>query len=267
MNTLQTMHFADNYLINPTNPITVNLIGAGGTGSRMLTELARMNHSLIALGHTGMQVCLYDDDIITPANMGRQLFADAELGLPKAVALINRTNRFFGTSFKAVTQQFNACNLKAFPNGGRANIYISCVDTVSARFEIAEILENFKNSDVYQRNKSLYWLDLGNSQNTGQALLSTINQIKQPSSQLYNTIANLPMITQEFDELMQGQNDHSEPSCSLAEALEKQDLFINGTLASMGVSLLWKLFREGMTQQRGFFLNLASFRSEPIKAG
>lgn len=31
------VHFTDNYLLNPTNPITINLIGAGGTGSQTLT--------------------------------------------------------------------------------------------------------------------------------------------------------------------------------------------------------------------------------------
>ena len=47
---LQTpMHYADNYLINPSNPITVNLIGAGGTGSHVLTALSKMNYSLVAL--------------------------------------------------------------------------------------------------------------------------------------------------------------------------------------------------------------------------
>ncbi|TCN55420.1 hypothetical protein [Flavobacterium circumlabens] len=49
MNTPKAIHCTDNYLINPTNPINLNLIGAGGTGSRMLPELARMNHSLVAL--------------------------------------------------------------------------------------------------------------------------------------------------------------------------------------------------------------------------
>ena len=40
------VHFTENTLINPTNPVTVNLIGAGGTGSQVLTALARMNHAL-----------------------------------------------------------------------------------------------------------------------------------------------------------------------------------------------------------------------------
>jgi PRTRC genetic system ThiF family protein len=264
MNTQKAMHYTDNYLINPTNPITVNLIGAGGTGSRMLTELSRMSHSLINLGHTGLQVSLYDDDIVTTANQGRQLFADTEVGLPKAVALINRTNRFFGTNWKAVTEQFSTANLKSLPNLGRANIYISCVDTVSARFDIATALCDSIGNSYFERTKSLYWLDIGNARNTGQGILSTIGEIKQPNSNLYRTVCNLPMVTEEFRELLEAQTDNNEPSCSLAEALEKQDLFINSTLANMGASLLWKLFREGMTQYRGFFLNLANFSSQPI---
>lgn len=267
MNTQKAIHYTDNYLINPTNPVTVNLIGAGGTGSRMLTELARMNYSLMALGHAGLQVNLYDDDIVTTANQGRQLFADAEVGLPKAVVLINRNNRFFGTNWKAITEQFSTANLKFLPNHGRANIYISCVDTVSARFDIATFLQDCTGNSNFERTKSLYWLDIGNARNTGQALLSTIGEIKQPNSNLYRTVSNLPMVTQEFKELLEEQTDNNEPSCSLAEALEKQDLFINSALANMGASLLWKLFREGMTAQRGFFLNLGNFRAEPIAVG
>jgi PRTRC genetic system ThiF family protein len=267
MNTQKAMHYTDNYLINPTNPITVNLIAAGGTGSRMLTELARVSHSLIALGHAGLQVNLYDNDIVTTANQGRQLFTDTEVGLPKAVALINRTNRFFGTNWKAVAEQFSTTNLKSLPNRGKANIYISCVDTVSARFDIATSLKDYTGHSNWECSKSIYWLDIGNARNTGQALLSTIGEIKQPNSKLYRTVSNLPMVTEEFKELLKEQSDNNEPSCSLAEALEKQDLFINSALANMGASLLWKLFREGMTPHRGFFLNLANFRSEPIAVG
>ena len=75
------VHFTDNALINPTNPITVNLIGAGGTGSQVLTALARMNYALAELNHAGLSVRLWDDDVISEANLGRQLFAESELGL------------------------------------------------------------------------------------------------------------------------------------------------------------------------------------------
>lgn len=92
--TKTAVHFTDNYLLNPTNPITVNLIGAGGTGSKVLTALMEMNHSLVELEHAGLQVRLWDDDIITTANLGRQRFAECETGLYKSVALVNRCNRF-----------------------------------------------------------------------------------------------------------------------------------------------------------------------------
>lgn len=105
-----------------------------------------------------------------------------------------------------------------------------------------------------------------NSQNTGQVILSTISHIKQPDSKLYQTAPQLPMITDEYGQLLtKSERDDNTPSCSLAEALEKQDLFINSTLANMAASLLWNLFRQGFTENRGFFLNLKDFRCTPVK--
>jgi PRTRC genetic system ThiF family protein len=265
MKTLPAIHFTDKYLLNPTNPVTVNLIGAGGTGSQMLTALIKINHSLIALGHTGLHVNLYDDDVVTPANQGRQLFAEAEVGLCKSVALINRNNRFFGTNWKAVSEQFNTKNMRRFSDKGRANIYISCVDTASARFEIASALTSMNSYQFKDRNKPMYWMDFGNARNTGQVILSTIGAIEQPSSKLYHPVSYLPNITEEFKELLEAQQDNNEPSCSLAEALKKQNLFINPSLACEGGALLWELFHEGMIANRGFFKNLKNHKTEPIK--
>ena len=76
---------------------------------------------------------------------------------------------------------------------------------------------------------------------------------------------NSPFITEEFGELLKiSEAEDNTQSCSLAEALEKQDLFINSSLAQMGSSLLWSLFSNGLTENRGFFLNLKNFHSKPI---
>lgn len=259
------VHFTDNFLINPTNPIVINLIGAGGTGSQVLTALARMNHALTELNHSGLSVRLWDDDVITEANLGRQLFAESELGFYKSVALINRTNRFFGTNWKAETQKFQKDDLGKLQNNMKSEIYISCVDSVKSRFDIAEILNELKIDKGYYRNQCKYWIDFGNSQFTGQVFLSTIGNIKQPNSEKYETVENLHFITEEFGKLLKSSEAEDEsPSCSLAEALEKQDLFINSTLAQMGCSLIWNLFRNGLIENRGFFLNLNNFQSKPI---
>ncbi len=75
-------------------------------------------------------------------------------------------------------------------------------------------------------------MDYGNSQSAGQVLLSTIGNIGQPHSQKYQTVANLPFITDEYGDLLkQSETTDTTPSCSLAEALDKQDLYINSSLA------------------------------------
>lgn len=266
MNTIKTaVHFTDNYLLNPTNPITVNLIGAGGTGSQVLTALGRMNHALVALGHAGLQVRLWDNDMVTEANLGRQLFAECELGIFKSVALINRTNRFFGTDWKAESVKFEKNSLDKMPDNASSSIFISCVDSVQSRFAIADMLKHLE-SGSYYLHRPRYALDFGNSRDTGQVILSTVTAIKQPESEKYVTVANLPLITDEYGELLkQSEQQDDTPSCSLAEALDKQDLFINSSLAQMGCSLLWNMFRNGMIEYRGFFLNLQTFHAQPIK--
>ena len=49
---MKRVHYIDNYLINPQHPVTVNVIGAGGTGSQVLTCLARFDTALRGLGST-----------------------------------------------------------------------------------------------------------------------------------------------------------------------------------------------------------------------
>lgn len=34
---MKRVHYTDSYLMSPQHPVTVNLIGAGGTGSQVLT--------------------------------------------------------------------------------------------------------------------------------------------------------------------------------------------------------------------------------------
>ena len=48
---MKKIHYTDRYLLNPHHPVTVFVIGAGGTGSQVATNLARMSIALQALGH------------------------------------------------------------------------------------------------------------------------------------------------------------------------------------------------------------------------
>ena len=48
---MKKIHYTDNYLLSPHHPVSVHVIGAGGTGSQVATNLARMDMALRALGH------------------------------------------------------------------------------------------------------------------------------------------------------------------------------------------------------------------------
>jgi PRTRC genetic system ThiF family protein len=264
LNPLTAVHIVQKELLQPYNPISINLIGAGGTGSQMLTALARMSQALNGLNHPGFMVTLFDDDTVQTPNLARQLFTSAELGQFKSVALINRINRFFGLNWKAVTERYDKdyCSIEQ----GMASITISCVDTVTARFEIANILNIYKKNSAGHRDKPLYWMDFGNSKDTGQVVLSTVGEIKQPTSNQFVPVGNLPFVTEKYKDLLaQSEKTDDTPSCSLAEALAKQDLFINSTLVNFGASLMWQMFREGIIFHDALFLNLKEYRAQPLK--
>lgn len=265
MKTLLPVHFCPAVLLDPPNPITVNLIGAGGTGHRMLTELVRMHTSLIGLGRPGLHVNVFDDDRITEANLGRQLFAPSEVGHFKAVILINRINRSNGTNWKAVPERFGTKSLHFLPESGKANITISCIDTASARFDIAAALRAVCRHARNDRAQPFYWMDLGNSRYTGQFVLATLTSIKQPDSQKFLPVADLPKVTDEFRGLLEAVDDRDEPSCSQAEALKKQDLYVNPALAVYGAELLWQLLTDGMIENRGLFLDVKKFKMTALK--
>jgi len=51
-------------------------------------------------------------------------------------------------------------------------------------------------------------------------------------------------------------DDDGLPSCSAAEAIEKQSPFVNQVLAQHGLALLARLFRYGNISYHGGFVNL-----------
>lgn len=249
------VHYTHPYLLNPAHKVTVDLIGMGGTGSQVITNLARMNEALIGLGHPGFHVRAWDNDEVTTSNMGRQLFSPADLGLNKAIVLVTRINRFFGYEWEAVPTIYNSKQ--------KSNITITCVDTAKARLTINDMLL-VKDSTKQPTDIAYYWLDLGNLHKTGQVILGTLQTIKQPTKTGNEVKQVLPTVVKKFPQLKKIKEEDQGPSCSLAEALQKQDLFINSVLAQFGCNMLWKLIREGVVRHSGCYVNLDTLSVNPI---
>ena len=260
---MKRVHYTDSYLMDPQHPVTVNVIGAGGTGSQVLTCLARLDVTLRALRHPGFSVTLYDPDTITEANIGRQLFGPTDLGLNKARCLVTRLNNFFGNDWKAEARPYPSA-LKEVKRDNIANITITCTDNIKSRLDLWNVLAKIPSPSYTDYSTPLYWMDFGNTQTAGQVVLGSVpKRIKQPVSTLYETVGSLKVITR-LVKYARIKEEDSGPSCSLAEALEKQDLFINSTLAGLGCNILWKMFRNGMIEHCGLYLNLNTMKVNPI---
>ncbi len=219
-----------------THTARIQLVGAGGNGSQMLTGLARLHTALRALEHPGLAVTVCDPDIVTEANVGRQLFSPADIGQHKAVVLVHRLNAFFGLNWHADPRPFTEAK-----NYHDSDFIIGCVDTIAARREIAQVLKKTK--------RPIYWLDLGNDTNTGQVILGG---------------NGLPTIMDYFPGMKRQRKERNTPSCSLAESLERQDLFINQAVTTWALHLLWTMFRTGGVDHVGYYVNLLSGRVTPV---
>jgi PRTRC system thiF family protein len=261
---MKKIHYTDKYLLSPYHPVTIFVIGAGGTGSQVITNLARMSMALQALGHPGLHVTVFDPDTVTGANIGRQLFSGTELGLNKAVALVTRINRFFGYAWEAKGRSFPSRQKSDKDTPGLANIIITCTDNIRSRLDLWRLLKHHRKHTHIDEKTPVYWMDFGNSQTTGQVLIGNVrNKICQPASTEYLPMPKMNVITEETSYSTIEEKD-SGPSCSLAEALQKQDLFINSMLAQIGCDILWRMFKEGRTFYRGAYLNLDTLRVNPI---
>lgn len=107
----------------------VVVVGAGGTGSAVLPSLARLHHAMVELGHPGGIDCtVFDDDTVSPTNVGRQGFYPNDVGEYKASLIVNQLNALMGTDWRAQTRRFSA--IETLYN---VDLVIGCVDTRAAR--------------------------------------------------------------------------------------------------------------------------------------
>lgn len=75
----------------------------------------------------------------------------------------------------------------------------------------------------------------------------------------------LRTVAELFPEAADAELRDDEPSCSAAEALERQEPFVNPTLANHALALLARLFRYGRLSYQGGFVSLAATaRVQPL---
>jgi PRTRC genetic system ThiF family protein len=244
------------YLLNPTHPVTISVIGCGGTGSNVLQNLAALNLSLKALDHPGIHIYAFDFDKVSQANVARQMFYQSDIGKNKAEVLVSRINASYGFDWSGIPFGYEA-PISYSKNGNKeipltSNITIGCVDTIASRKTIWKILQEGKKNSEIEFRTPYYWLDCGNGKNFGQVILGSVDK------KLPNVLDTLPRNAKD-------KKKDLEPSCSLAEALSKQDLYINKLIATFCCDIIWKMFRRGVLESRGIYFNSDPLTINQIK--
>ncbi len=217
----------------PVSSVTV--VGCGGNGSIFVSHLCRIWNAWVALGGDPFEITLIDDDVVSEANLARQCFCADDVGRPKSVVLAQRASAFFGISIKAQATRYEGGYLNDADNA----VVVGCVDNVATRKVIAKATKG-----------RAYWLDLGNADHSGQVVLGG---------------HGLPTVLDLYPDLIKSKDKKSAPSCSAAESLERQDLFINPLVATLAGNLLWKLMRTGRLTHHGYVINLNEGIALPIK--
>ena len=248
----ETIHYAPTYFIEPVHPITVALIGCGGTGSLVAPRLARLDYVLKELGLPGLYMTVYDGDIVEKNNVGRQNFNKNDIGDYKAANIVEKINLSYGLDWD--------CRNEYVQDIPQANIIISCVDNVKFRNIVHKKFRTKHSGGRSDYNTNYYWLDCGNGKDFGQVVLGTFADIKQPQKSIYDCQGSLPTVIDIYGKLSQYDTKEAQgiDGCSMAESLAKQDVFINDEIAIQAVKIVQQLVRNYRISYHGAVVNQAT---------
>jgi PRTRC genetic system ThiF family protein len=227
--------------------VRITVVGCGGTGSAIAGGLPYLHQSMLALGHPhGLHVTLVDGDRVSRTNCVRQPFSESEIGLHKAIVLATRINLFWGLGWNGVPEFMDETWRE------ETDILIGCVDSRKARKMMTQ-------SAAY--GNCYYMLDIGNNSDSGQFILG---QPENSRNKRYPF--RLPTAAELFPEIINPKLDEKDdlPSCSVVQALERQEAYINQALAYQALAMLARLFRYGSLSHHGGFLSLSRGSMSPL---
>lgn len=228
-----------------TETFKVLLVGAGGTGAEVLRGLAKIALAAREVHRREVEVTVMDGDVVSRSNLVRQPFTRGDIGRNKAESLVNRYNLWAGLAFTADPTMFGD------QLGMSYDLVVSCVDNAATRAGLHRAL---------RRRPSRYWLDCGNLERTGQVILGEPRH--EHDRERYG---RLPVVTELFPELLDPKRKEPDlPSCSLAEALERQHLLVNEAIAVPAKSLTWQLLTADALSWHGAFVDLNTGRTTTL---
>ncbi len=212
------------------------LAGCGGIGAYVAQHVGRLMR-VIYESNKGVHLTLCDPDIVEEKNIGRQLFCDAEVGVPKAEALARRYGQAWGLNCSHVVAEFD----ESLILGCDQTVIVGCVDNARARSQMHEVLQSNEGSQL-----QCWWLDCSNGRDVGRVLLGNAHSYEEMKGAFPDrkTCTALPSPALQYRDLLvprEEELDESDLSCAELVARGEQSLHVNARVAVEGVITLTQL--------------------------
>lgn len=244
--------------ISDREMVTIVLAGCGGTGSYMALHVGRVMRSLVERGQP-VSAMLIDPDYVEAKNVGRQLFCDAEIGLPKAQCLALRYGAAWGLDITGIVGRFDVRKLN--PRDGRGLcVVIGCVDNAVGRKAISGVLTRNR---VQHEPPRYWWLDCGNHEDSGQVILGSMSNADTlracfQSRKICRALPSPALISPELLKAKRIEKAAAKMSCAELQAANLQSLNINAAIAVQAADMLTRLLVTRDLKRYQCAVNLAS---------
>lgn len=259
------------------------LIGAGGTGSFMAMNLARIAFELKAAGKR-VNIIIVDPDRVEEGNIPRSNFCFAEIGKNKAETLSGRIAAAWGIEVGFVKEGFTPALLESksddwrgrYSDSNKLKILVGCVDNHLARLEMHEAVKIYNEKSYRRDMPRLWWLDGGNGRDTGQVLIGNRLSGKEifESARKSPILPFLPAPSLQHPELLepenlkQNENHHqaglARMTCAERIRLKEQSLNVNSRVAVEMSEMLAELLLTQKLKRFASYFDLESGASRSV---
>jgi len=254
---MQTLQIdpASRFLIPAATPISILLVGCGGTGSHIAQSLARLAYHVRELGGPPLSLAFLDGDTVEPKNVGRQLFSLADVGRNKAQALAARLSAVFGLRIAAIPEML-ATQVGTFDDYG---VVVGAVDGPEGRRAMEHLLawEDWR-----------LWLDAGNERHDGQVAVGNVTTPARLAGAFAvpGLCAGLPAPSLTYPDLLADAPPEPAADCADAMQTDAQSLMVNQAMAAVVGQYLYQIVvSRGLTTfATSIDLSSLSMRSLPI---
>ena len=252
------------------------LVGAGGTGSFMAMNLARLAFELNGLGKAA-SITIVDPDRVETGNIPRSNFCFAETGANKAETLAGRLSRAWGIEVGFVKEGFHPALLQTKNDDWTARsstsnnltILVGCVDNAQARREMHETLKYHNEQRYDGSNPRLWWIDGGNGRDSGQVLIGNRLNEKEICESAWKSpiLSLLPAPGLQHPDLLRredGKNNHrrratnNAVTCAERIRLGEQSLNVNQRVAVEMSEILSELLLTRTLKRFATYFDLES---------